>query len=66
MKKEIVTSFCKNKEDEIYKTRAIEYDKVIRTSYSDDELNKFLAKNPKYDRKNQLLSSDIKCDLSEK
>jgi hypothetical protein len=62
MKKDIVESFCKNKDDADYKARAAEYDKVIQTSYSDLELNKFLAKNPKYDRKNQLLSADIKCE----
>jgi hypothetical protein len=62
MKKDIFGSYCENKEDADYKARAAEYDKVVRVSYSDEELNKFLAKNPKYDRKNQLLDTDIKCE----
>lgn len=62
MKGEIISSYCKNKEDPDYKIREHTYNQIVTSSVNDSLLVKFLKEHPKFNRDNQLLSKNIKCD----
>jgi len=61
MKGEIITAYCKNKEEPDYQARVEYYNRILKPSLNDVMIVKFLKENPKFDRANQLLSKDIDC-----
>lgn len=62
MKSEIISAYCENKIDPDFKVRAAGYDKIVFSTINDDLLVDFLKDHPKFNRSNQLLSKDIKCN----
>jgi len=62
MKNEIIAGFCANKTNPNFIARAKTYGSRMTKNFNDQMIEKFLLKNPKFERSKQLLSSDIKCE----
>ncbi len=62
MKGEIVQGYCVNKSNVNFQNRVKSYLPRLKANFNDQMIEKFLQKNPKYNRNNQLLSSAIKCE----
>lgn len=62
MQGEIITAYCKNKEEPEYQERLEYYKRILKPSLNDEMIVKFLKENPKFDRANQLLSKEIDCN----
>lgn len=62
MKNEIIKGYCVNKNNENYISRSNGYGSRVQKNFNDLMIEKFLIKNPKFDRKLQLLNPAIKCE----
>lgn len=62
MNRDIIRGYCDNKKEPAFAERAFYYSKIVKTTTNDILLVEFVRKNPKFERNNQLLSSDISCE----
>ncbi|NOT80751.1 MAG: hypothetical protein HOP07_17335 [Bacteriovoracaceae bacterium] len=62
MKVEIIKGYCVNRSNENFIARSKSYGPRVQKNFNDEMIEKFLIKNPKFDRKSQLLSPAIKCE----